>query len=85
MKGVVKNGTGYEAAINGVTVAGKTGTAENQGKNPDSWFIGIADADGAKNVVVAIEIEEAEGTGLASQQAKGVIEAALTAQGVSHK
>ena len=85
MKGVVTSGTGYGAKISGVTVAGKTGTAENQGKNPDSWFIGIADADGQKNVVIAIEIEEAPGTGLASEKAKIVIEAALTAQGVSHK
>ncbi len=85
MKGVVSSGTGYAANVSGVTVAGKTGTAENQGKNPDSWFIGIADADGAKNVVIAIEIEEAQGTGLASEKAKAVIEAALSAQGVSHK
>ncbi len=85
MKGVVTSGTGYGASVSGVTVAGKTGTAENEGRDPDSWFIGIADANGAKNVVVAIELEEAEGTGLASERAKAVIEAALTAQGVSHK
>lgn len=82
MKGVVSEGTGYDATISGVTVAGKTGTAENQGKNPDSWFIGIADADGAKNVVVAIELEQAE-EGLATTKAKSVLQSALSAQGVT--
>ena len=79
MKGVVKNGSGRAAAVSGATVAGKTGTAENAGQNPDSWFIGIADADGDKNVVIAIEIEKCE-EGLAASKAKAVIEAALAAQ-----
>ncbi len=81
MKGVVKEGTATGASVPGVTVAGKTGTAENAGREADSWFIGIADADGAKNVVVALELEQA-GEGAATSRVKQVITAALKAQGV---
>mgnify|MGYP000621080721 CR=1 FL=1 len=42
MIGVVSGGTGTAAAINGVTVAGKTGTAENATGYDHSWFIGFA-------------------------------------------
>lgn len=81
MKGVVKEGTATGASVPGVTVAGKTGTAENAGREADSWFIGIADADGAKNVVVALELEQA-GEGAATSRVMQVITAALKAQGV---
>jgi peptidoglycan glycosyltransferase len=82
MKGVVTSGTGTDAAVSGVSVAGKTGTAENSGRADDSWFVGIADANGAKNVVVAIMIEGAGSSVKASAQASAVIKAALTVQGV---
>ena len=45
MVGVVSGGTGTAAAINGVTVAGKTGTAENATGYDHSWFIGFAPAE----------------------------------------
>ncbi len=37
LTGVVQSGTGTQAAINGVLVAGKTGTTSNYG---DAWFVG---------------------------------------------
>lgn len=81
MRGVVQNGTGTDAAIRGVTVAGKTGTAEHEGRQDDSWFVGIADADGDRNVVVALMLEEVGRSAHAAGISKPVIEAALQANG----
>lgn len=77
MKGVVSSGTATDAAISGVTVAGKTGTAEHKGKDDDSWFVGIADADGDCDVVVAIMLEEVGSRAHAAGNARNVIKAAL--------
>lgn len=56
MVSVVENGTGTAAAVSGVTVAGKTGTAENATGNDHSWFIGFAPAENPK-VAVAVLLE----------------------------
>ena len=85
MIGVVENGTGYEAAISGVEVAGKTGTAETNKEYNDSSFVGFAPADNP-SVVVAVAIEEGvhgnDEAGLASPRAKKVLETALQVQGL---
>ena len=52
MASVVENGTGRRAQIDGVQVAGKTGTAENAADD-HSWFIGFAPADDPK-IAVAV-------------------------------
>ncbi len=53
---VVKSGTGTRAQISGVTVAGKTGTAENEKEKDHSWFVGYAPAD-APQIAVAVILE----------------------------
>jgi len=68
MQKVVAEGTGTGAAIAGVKVAGKTGTAETGRKAADgsrtdqAWFIGFAPADDPK-VVVCVSIENSTSTG----------------------
>ncbi|MDR0849694.1 MAG: penicillin-binding protein 2 [Propionibacteriaceae bacterium] len=57
MINVVENGGGVYAAIPGVTIGGKTGTAESApGRNPYAWFVGFAqDPD----IVVAVFVQKA--------------------------
>ena len=74
MKNVVKEGTGTAAALEGVDLAGKTGTAEIdiERKINDAWFIGFTD-----EFAVAVVIERIQGTGGvdAAPVAKAVLEA----------
>ena len=74
----VREGWSAKAAIDGVTVAGKTGTAEiGGGRDPHAWFIGFAPAENPR-VAVAVIIENgASGPAQAAPLAKQVMEAAL--------
>lgn len=84
MESVVSSGTGTNAAIPGIKVAGKTGTAEHgAGRNADVWFTGFAPADNPK-VAVAVLVEnggtvgqEASGGLVAAPIAKQVMEAVI--------
>jgi peptidoglycan glycosyltransferase len=63
MKTVVEEGTGTPAQLGGISVAGKTGTAQvgNAGSNlTQPWFIGFAPADNPQ-VAVAVTIERTDG------------------------
>ncbi len=62
MQGVVKNGTGTGAQISGVTVAGKTGTAENETNKDHAWFVGYAPAENPQ-IAVAVLLEYDGGGG----------------------
>ncbi len=62
MQRVVTSGTGTGAAIPGVKVAGKTGTAERGDGTNLAWFIGFAPADDPR-VAVAVTIEDTLSTG----------------------
>jgi peptidoglycan glycosyltransferase len=83
MVGVVDNGTGTNAQIPGVRVAGKTGTAQTApGKPADAWFVAFAPAESG-DVAVAVVVEGAPNDGqisggrLAAPVAKAVMEAIL--------
>lgn len=89
MTDVVEKGTGRNAAIEGVTVGGKTGTAQHGIGNagtPYAWFIAWAQepGDAEPSVAVAVVVEDASadrsdisGGGSAAPIAKAVMEAAL--------
>jgi peptidoglycan glycosyltransferase len=81
MTSVVDKGTGRKARIDGVQVAGKTGTAENAA-NDHSWFIGFAPADHPK-IAVAVFIKNGGRSGgdISAPIAKSVIQAYLDGQG----
>lgn len=51
---VVEKGTGKAARIRGITVAGKTGTAEVKSGEPHAWFIGFAPAENPEIAVCVI-------------------------------
>jgi peptidoglycan glycosyltransferase len=79
----VEEGTASPAAISGVSVAGKTGTAQRgvEGAPPYGWFTSFAPADDAE-VAVAVMIQEAPGKEIAGGAlggpvAKAVMEAVL--------
>lgn len=65
MKEVVDSGTGQQASIKGISVAGKTGTAETQNEDTGkehAWFIGFAPAEDPQ-IAVAVIVEYVGATG----------------------
>ncbi|RZB18518.1 penicillin-binding protein 2 [Streptomyces sp. F001] len=88
METVVSKGTGTNAQIDGVTVGGKTGTAQHgvdNSEKPYAWFISYAKLDdGSSPVAVAVVVEDEaadrgdiSGGGLAAPIAKSVMEAVI--------
>jgi penicillin-binding protein A len=77
MSRVVAEGTGTAAALQGIDVAGKTGTAE-KGQANQAWFIGFAPVRDPR-VAVAVTVEQTTGQGgtVAAPIAKRVMESAL--------
>lgn len=73
------DGSGTNGAIEGVEVAGKTGTAETGGdRGTHNWFIGFAPADDPQ-IAVAVVIEHGGGSGgeLAAPIARQMMEAVV--------
>jgi peptidoglycan glycosyltransferase len=84
MIAVVNNGSGYLAAIPGIQVAGKTGTATNgEGRAPNAWFTAFAPAQAPRIAVSVIVLDggnlgsEATGGQVAAPIVRAVIEAYL--------
>jgi peptidoglycan glycosyltransferase len=79
MQHVVEEGTGTAARLQGISVAGKTGTAEIPGTSENQvWFIGYAPADNPR-MAVAVTIERTQGEGgtVAAPVAKQVLQTLL--------
>jgi penicillin-binding protein A len=85
MVDVVVDGTGYNAQIPGVSVAGKTGTANSAPDRPPyAWMVTFAPADDPQ-VAVAVQIESSStlrdditGNGLAGPICKAIMQAVLS-------
>jgi peptidoglycan glycosyltransferase len=71
MESVVSSGSGRSAAISGVRVAGKTGTAQTGDDQPPTvWFVGFAPAD---NPTVAVAVVVPDGGGVGSEATGGAV------------
>ena len=76
---VVEEGTGTAAALSGIKVAGKTGTAEvANGTANQAWFIAFAPLDHPR-MAIAVTVERTSGQGgtVAAPLAKQVLEVLL--------
>ena len=81
MLAVVQSGTGYEAQVSGVKVAGKTGTGETSGENANSTFIGFAPYD-TPTVAISVVLENYYDHEITAARIAGIVlKAALAAQG----
>jgi peptidoglycan glycosyltransferase len=79
MTKVVEEGTATAAALQGIHVAGKTGTAEvANGASNQAWFIAFAPVEKPK-IAIAVTIERTQGQGgtVAAPIAKQVLQTLL--------
>lgn len=77
MEQAVETGTGRAAAIPGVTVGGKTGTAQVPGEAPHAWFVGYALGD-SRSIAVAVFVEN--GGTIGSDATGGTVAAPIARQ-----
>ena len=73
----VNNGYAAKAAIPGVAVGGKTGTAEVGDGTSHSWFIGFAPAENPRVAVAVIMEHQGSGSDFATPAGQQVLKAAL--------
>jgi peptidoglycan glycosyltransferase len=66
MEQVVVSGTAGRAAVPGIRIAGKTGTAQVTGKAPHAWFIGYGPVEpesGDHSIAIAVVVESGGDSG----------------------
>ncbi len=81
MLAVVQSGTGTDAQIPGVKVAGKTGSPETGGTNVNSTFVGFAPYD-SPTVAISVALEDYDKHDVKAAKIAGIVlTAALAAQG----
>ena len=81
MLAVVQSGTGTDAQIPGVKVAGKTGSPETGGTNVNSTFVGFAPYD-SPTVAISVALEDFDKHDVKAAKIAGIVlTAALAAQG----
>lgn len=78
MTRVVEHGTGRAARLGEITVAGKTGTAQNPPRPDHAWFVGYAPAD-SPEVVFAVIVENAGHGGVVAAPIAGELVRAWSA------
>ncbi len=79
MELAVKSGTGRSASINGVTIGGKTGTAETSSaeNEPNAWFTGFVEGDEHPLAVCVVLEKGGSGGRNAAPVARDVLKKAL--------
>lgn len=78
MRAVVERGSGLAAKIDGLPMAGKTGSAENPRGRPHAWFAGYAPIEAPRLVVVAFVEHGFRGGIAAAPVARAVLQAVFS-------
>jgi len=77
---VVSDGTGKAARLDGVSVAGKTGTAQNPHGEDHAWFMCFAPADDPQVALVIIVENAGHGSSVAAPVAGKWLQAYFAAE-----
>lgn len=81
MERVVTSGTGGRAAVPGIRIGGKTGTAEVPGGAPHAWFVGFGPVEarpGTPQIAIAVLVES--GGELGANATGGTVAAPIAQQ-----
>lgn len=74
---VINEGTGRRARSSQIQIAGKTGTAEVEGRGPNAWFVGFAPAESPRYAIAVVVEDSDTGGGISGPVARETLLAAL--------